>query len=107
MNEHDIDRESDMAKQTGYTKGPWHIGMKPGPMVYGPLGEQIVGINVMLDQPEVTANALRIVQCVNSHDELVEALRECYALLTNPDAEPDDADAVTYKISTLLKRINA
>ncbi len=24
-----------------HTLGPWHIGMKPGPMVYGGLGEQV------------------------------------------------------------------
>ena len=40
-----------------HTPGPWHIGLKPGPMVYGPQGEQIVGINVMLDGDEVLANA--------------------------------------------------
>ncbi len=40
-----------------HTPGPWHVGLKPGPMVYGPQGEQIVGINVMLDSDEVLANA--------------------------------------------------
>ena len=40
-----------------HTPGPWHVGLKPGPMVYGPQGEQIVGINVMLDRDEVLANA--------------------------------------------------
>ena len=34
--------------------GPWHVG-KTRPMVYGPQGEQIVGINVMLDSDEVLA----------------------------------------------------
>ena len=40
-----------------HTPGPWHVGLKPGPMVYGPQGEQIVGLNVMLDRDEVLANA--------------------------------------------------
>ena len=40
-----------------HTPGPWHVGIKPGPMVYGPQGEQIVGLNVMLDSDEVLANA--------------------------------------------------
>ena len=40
-----------------HTPGPWHVGLKPGPMVYGPQGEQIVGLNVMLDSDEVLANA--------------------------------------------------
>ncbi len=28
-------------KNTAHTPGPWHIGMRPGPMVYGELGEQV------------------------------------------------------------------
>ena len=40
-----------------HTPGPWHVGLKPGTMVYGPQGEQIVGLNVMLDSDEVLANA--------------------------------------------------
>lgn len=24
-----------------HTPGPWYIGMKPGPMIYGPKGEQV------------------------------------------------------------------
>ena len=40
-----------------HTPGPWHVGLKPGPMVYGPQGEQIVGLNVMLESDEVLANA--------------------------------------------------
>lgn len=30
-----------MTTQPTHTHGPWHIGMRPGPMVYGPLGEQV------------------------------------------------------------------
>ena len=26
-----------------HTPGPWHVGLKPGPMVYGPQGEQTKG----------------------------------------------------------------
>ena len=46
-----------MTQPVKHTPGPWHVGLKPGPMVYGPQGEQIVGINVMLDCDEVLANA--------------------------------------------------
>lgn len=28
--------------ENAHTPGPWHIGMKPGPIIYGPLGEQVV-----------------------------------------------------------------
>ena len=55
-----------------FTPGPWHVGMKPGPMVYGPQGEQIVGINVLLDQPEVIANA----RLIAAAPELLEALKQ-------------------------------
>ncbi len=58
-----------------HTPGPWHIGMKPCPMVYGPQGEQVVPINIMLDMSEVTANAAHIVHCVNNHDALLQALK--------------------------------
>ena len=44
---------------TEHTPGPWHIGMKPGPMVYGPSGEQVVGLQdvAMLTKGERDANA--------------------------------------------------
>jgi hypothetical protein len=60
-----------------HTPTPWHIGMKPGPTVYGPKGEQIVNPhNVLMDDAENRANALHIVMCVNAHAELVEAIKQ-------------------------------
>ena len=46
-----------MTQPVKHTPGPWHVGLKPGTMVYGPQGEQIVGLNVLLDSNEVLANA--------------------------------------------------
>lgn len=41
-----------------HTPGPWHIGMKPGPIVYGPKGEQVALPEVfLLDREEGMANA--------------------------------------------------
>lgn len=41
-----------------HTPGPWHIGMKPGPMIYGPKGEQVADISgELLDRAELVANA--------------------------------------------------
>ena len=54
------------------TPGPWHVGLKPGPMVYGPQGEQIVRLNVMLDRDEVLANA----KFIAAAPAMYEALRE-------------------------------
>ena len=62
-----------------HTPGPWHVGLKPGPMVYGPQGEQIVGLNVMLDSDEVLANAKFIAAAPAMYEalsELVKYLRE-------------------------------
>jgi hypothetical protein len=99
MNEHDIDRESDMAKQTGYTKGPWHIGMKPGPMIYGPLGEQVADLRggVMLEDAEDKANARLIALA----PELVEVLREVRADYRGRNDEGE----LTEMLDALLARI--
>lgn len=56
-----------------HTPGPWHVGLKPGPMVYGPQGEQIVGLNVMLDSDEVLANA----KFIAAAPAMYEALQYC------------------------------
>lgn len=40
------------------TQGPWHIGIKPGPIVYGPQGEQVADFRVpMIEDAENKANA--------------------------------------------------
>ena len=57
-----------------HTPGPWHVGLKPGPMVYGPQGEQIVGLNVLLDSNEVLANAKFIAAAPAMYDALQQSL---------------------------------
>ena len=43
---------------TKHTPGPWHIGMRPGPIVYGPQGEQVADLRADLLPPgENRANA--------------------------------------------------
>ena len=59
-----------------YTKLPWHIGMKPGPIVYGPLGEQVADCRSVLDTREACLNATYILGACNDYPKLVEAL--CY-----------------------------
>lgn len=57
-----------MKSKIVHTSGPWHIGMKPGPMIYGQRGEQIAdcrGLN------EAGYNARLIVLA----PELLEALK--------------------------------
>ena len=70
-----------------HTPGPWHVGLKPGPMVYGPQGEQIVGLNVMLDSDEVLANA----KFIAAAPAMYEALQALLALIGDEDL-PDNGE---------------
>ena len=46
---------------TQHTPGPWHVGMKPGPIIYGPKGEWIADIqHSMLELDENRANVALI-----------------------------------------------
>lgn len=68
--------------KTQHTPGPWHIGMNPGPIIYGPKGEQIADCSsITMLKEENKANATLIVRAANSHQALVELaqelLREC------------------------------
>ena len=60
-----------------HTPGPWHVGLRPGPMVYGPQGEQIVGINVMLDRDEVLAN-MKFIAAAPAMYEALQAMVEVF-----------------------------
>lgn len=43
---------------TKHTPGPWHIGMKPGPMIYGSDSSQVADLRAdLLDRGERAANA--------------------------------------------------
>ncbi len=70
---------------TQSTPRPWHIGLNPGPFVYGPKGEQVADMfEGLLDKQERIANASLIVTAVNEYDALnavAEALRETDELL--------------------------
>ncbi len=60
---------------TPKTQLPWHIGMKPGPVIYGPLGEQVADCRGLLETQESCINATYIVGVCNDYPSLVEALR--------------------------------
>ena len=66
-----------------HTKLPWHVGMKPGPMIYGPKGEQIADMleangeaDLFPYVEENRANAAFIVRACNAHEDLVAALEK-------------------------------
>lgn len=58
---------------TKHTPGPWHVGMKPGPIIYGTKGDQVADLRGFLDIDETSANA----RLIAAAPCLIEALREC------------------------------
>ena len=54
-----------------HTPGPWHVGIRPGPMVYGQLGEQIADCRGL---DEAGHNARVIAHRVNTWPALLAAL---------------------------------
>lgn len=68
-----------------HTPGPWHIGMKPGPMIYGTKGEQIADMKAdLLMDGEREANALLIAAA----PELLEALKYLLEEVCKRNGEP-------------------
>lgn len=62
---------------------PWHVGLNPGPIVYGPKGEIVADLSAnILFSKERKANALFICKACNGHAELVAALTACEAKLS-------------------------
>jgi len=47
--------------KAGFTAGPWHVGIKPGPMIYGPQGEQVADLTGrMVPDSETAGNSALI-----------------------------------------------
>ena len=66
-----------------HTPGPWHLGMRPGPMIYGPLGEQVADLRgLTLEKHETMANA----RLIASAPDLLLALER----LVHPMADDED-----------------
>lgn len=56
---------------TQHTSGPWHLGINPGPLIYGPKGEQVADLRgEMLERDENRANA----SLIAAAPELLKAL---------------------------------
>lgn len=55
-----------------HTPGPWHIGINPGPMIYGPKGELVADLSAdLLTRDERNANLFLL----KSAPELLAALQ--------------------------------
>jgi hypothetical protein len=94
---------ADAKAGVAFTPGPWEqhclmvseAGQTPG------RGRDIChcGLGMRHDPHESEANARRIVQCVNAHDDLVEALRD---MLNEFASENESAIAKTYGLHAVL-----
>ena len=94
--------------KTTHTKGPYHVGMSPGPIIYGPKGEQIADCrSVSSEDAENKANALFITRAINTHRELLEALEFCVdSLEYAADAlNPPDGSLFRERIADAKQRI--
>jgi len=67
---------------TKHTAGPWHVGMRPGPIIYGPLGEQVADLRgerktTVIELDEAVANT----KLIAAAPELLEILNRILAEL--------------------------
>lgn len=71
--------------------------MKPGPIVYGPQGEQVANMHVaMLDQEEHKANA----KAIAAVPRLLEALESALSLLESANDHRRNAGLIEYDTQT-------
>ena len=85
---------------SGHTPGPWHIGMQPGPIIYGKNGEQVADLRgerktLVVELDEAVANT----KLISAAPELLEALKACRKSIRHahnckaPQAFPCSCDA--------------
>ena len=98
-----------------FTKGPWYVGQSaanPG-LIW--IDSDHVGISGIADlyhkhddgffqKANAEANALRIVHCVNLHDELVEALEVCLSWVEDLEAERGEKSGAGNMARTTLAK---
>jgi hypothetical protein len=89
---------------TQHTPGPWHIGMKPGPMIYGSDSSQVADLRGdLLDRGETQANATLIVAA----PELLAALRLAAGFLTANYSDADMPDILPSVRAAIAKATGA
>ena len=67
-----------------HTSLPWHIGMKPGPMIYGPLGEQVADCRGVMELRESCLDATYIAHACNMYPEMLDMLKTALAYIETP-----------------------
>ena len=84
-------------KRPNITPGEWHVGTKPGPIVYGPNGEQVTAENLMLPDEENKANARAIAALPDLLSALEGLMQDKYL------ADPINAERMAPARAALLK----
>ena len=88
-----------------HTQNPWHVGMRPGPIIYGPQGEQVADLSArMVSDEETKANARLVVTA----PEMLELLREflTYHETKNGNATETGCECVGCRTRLLLEEID-
>ena len=76
---------------TEHSPAPWHVGMNPGPIVYGTKGEQIADCrSVFLDRDESRSNVRLIVAAPDLLATCHRILRAIEWSLTEDRMEPEE-----------------
>lgn len=88
-----------------HTPGPWHVGMKPGPMVYGTRGEQVADCRGMLPDSECRHNA-RLIAAAPEMLALLQSIHGCVVWDETKDAPMRVLDGEQERaLASLLARI--
>lgn len=66
-----------------HTPAPWHVGMKPGPMIYGPSGEQVADLSARMVPDSETLGNLAL---ITAAPEMLQLLRKIH---TNAAESPE------------------
>lgn len=90
-----------MKTQT-HTPGPWHVGMKPGPIIYGGKGEQIADLRAhWLEDREHVEN----VRLIASAPELLNSLQSLLEMVTDNRLHGNEVYQASNTIAKALGRI--
>ena len=77
-----------------HTPTPYHVGLRPGPIVYGPSGEMVADCRILTNTPdENKAIAAFIVRACNGYEGLIAACKAAETYCRLPFNEIDGAKA--------------
>ncbi len=83
-----------------HTQGPWHVGMRPGPIIYGAKGEQIADLRGHWQEDREHVENVRLIA---SAPEMLEML---YTVLPAVE-ESDEFNKPGKKLGTIVRNLIA